>query len=300
MLIRQYDYCTDVPQTGHNKRPHWNVLSHSTTPHCHHFSTISRLQRHFRRCGSTSNRPHNRRLRGTTPAQDLHIQHVPLQDRLRPAAATIWLEQANIHIRRRLARWRGVLFTDESWFSLFRADGRQRVRRRVGWCQWCGSMVAVRVMVWSGVCYGQWTQVHFIDGILNAQRYRDEILKFTVVPFIHNHHLMLQHDNAPTEHVWDALDTTRTRYVYDSMFQFLPISSNFTQPLKRSGPTFHRPQSTTWSTLCEGDVRQMEANGGHTRYWLVFWSPQYSKTAHFSVAFYCGQSETHLCNNHTV
>ncbi len=49
--------------------------------------------------------------------------------------------------------------------------------------------------------------------------------------------------------------------VYDSMFQFLPISSNFAQPLKRSGPTFHRPQSTTWSTLCEGDglhcVRQM-------------------------------------------
>ncbi len=41
--------------------------------------------------------------------------------------------------------------------------------------------------------------------------------------------------------------------VYDSVFQFLPISSNFAQPLKRSGPTFHRPQSTTWSTLCEGD-----------------------------------------------
>ncbi len=42
--------------------------------------------------------------------------------------------------------------------------------------------------------------------------------------------------------------------IYDSVFQFLPISSNFAQPLKRSGPTFHRPQSTTWSTLCEGDV----------------------------------------------
>ncbi len=41
--------------------------------------------------------------------------------------------------------------------------------------------------------------------------------------------------------------------VYDSVFQFLPISSNFAQPLKRSGPTFNRPQSTTWSTLCEGD-----------------------------------------------
>ncbi len=46
--------------------------------------------------------------------------------------------------------------------------------------------------------------------------------------------------------------------VYDSVFQFLPIYSNFAQPLKR---TFHRPQSTTRSTLCEGDalhcVRQM-------------------------------------------
>ena len=29
------------------------------------------------------------------------------------------------------------------------------------------------------------------------------------------------------------------------------------------------PQSTAWSTLCEGDV---VANDGHTRYWLVFWS----------------------------
>ncbi len=80
-------------------------------------------------------------------------------------------------------------------------------------------------MVWARICYGQRTQVHFIDGILNAQRYRDEI-----------HHLMLQHDNAqphvvrictqfleaenipvlvwpsysldmsPIEHVWDPLD----------------------------------------------------------------------------------------------
>ncbi len=114
--------------------------------------------------------------------------------------------------------------------------------------------------------------MHFIDGILNAQIYREEILRPIVVPFIHDHHLMLQHDKAqprvarirtqfleaenipvlawpayspdmsPIAHVWDALDR---RIQQRSVFQFLPISSNFTQPLKRSEPTFHRPESTT-------------------------------------------------------
>ncbi len=126
-----------------------------------HFSTIS-----------TSNRPHNCILHVTTSAQYLQIQHLHLQDRLRPAtrtaAATIGLhnqiisaqtvrnrlreahlharrphrgfdltavrhrnrlEWTKAHIRWHLALWRGVLFTDESWFSLYSADGRPRV-----WC----------------------------------------------------------------------------------------------------------------------------------------------------------------------
>ena len=42
--------------------------------------------------------------------------------------------------------------------------------------------------------------------------------------------------------------------VYDSMIQFPITSSNFKRPLKRSGTTFHWPQSTAWSTVCEGGV----------------------------------------------
>ncbi len=261
-----------------------------------HFSTINRLQRRFREFGSTS----NRRPHVTTPAQDLHIQHLHLQDRLRPAtrtaAATIGLhnqrisaqtvinrlreahlharrphrgldltafhrrnglEWANAHIRWRLALWRGVLFMDESRFSLNRADGRQRVWRCVGE-RFADVNVVDRVahggggvMVWAGVCYGQRKLVHFIDGLLNAQRYSEKILKPIVVPFIHDHHLMLQHDNArphdarictqfqeaenipvlvwpvyspdmsPIEHVWDALDR-RIR-------QRVPVPANIQQ-----------------------------------------------------------------------
>jgi hypothetical protein len=32
--------------------------------------------------------------------------------------------------------------------------------------------------------------------------------------------------------------------VYNSVFQFPPISINFAQPFKRGGTAFHRPQST--------------------------------------------------------
>ncbi len=84
--------------------------------------------------------------------------------------------------------------------------------------------------------------------------------------------------------------------VYDSVFQFLPISSNFAQPLKRSGPTFHRPQSTTWSTLCEVDGKWWShqiLTGFQT-------PPDPPNTADFRVGFYCGQPKEHLCNNYAV
>jgi hypothetical protein len=132
------------------------------------------------------------------------------------------------------------------------------------------------VRVWPGISYEQQTQLHFINVNFNAKRYHDEILRPMVVLFICCHHLMFQHYNiqshvtrictqfleaenvpvlpwpayspnmSPIEPIWDALG-----WLVDSVFQFPPISSNFAQPLKRSGTTFHRPQSTAWSTLCD-------------------------------------------------
>ncbi len=262
------------------------------------FSTISRLQRRFREFGSASNRPHNRRPRETTPAQDLHIQHLYLQDRLRPATRTAtatiglhnqrnsaqtvrnrlreahlharhpdrgldltavrrrnWLEWSNAHIRWRLTLWRGVLFTDESLFSLYRAVGRQ--------CVWCRvgerfadvnvvdrvAHVGAGVMVWTGVFYGH-TITSCCSIMMHGPMLQGSVhnsWKLKPSQFLHGQHTHRTcHPSSVFGMLWIG--------VYDSVFQFLPISSNFTQPLKRSGPTFHRPQSTTWSTLCEGDV----------------------------------------------
>ncbi|KAL0178562.1 hypothetical protein M9458_027456, partial [Cirrhinus mrigala] len=157
------------------------------------------------------------------------------------------------------------------------------------WIEW--SMVAVGFKVWAGVCYGQRTQAHFIDGILNAQRYCDEILR-PIVPFIHDHHLMLQHDNAQPyvarictqfletenipvlawaayspdmssiEHVRDALDRRIRRRV--------PVPANIQQ--------LRTPIEEEWTNIPKATINNLvnsmrrrcvalrEVNGGHTRY----------------------------------
>ncbi len=87
----------------------------------------------FREFGSTSIRTaaatiglHNQRIYAQTVRNRLREAH--LHDR-RPHRGLDQTEWANPHIRWRLVLWRGVLFTDESRFLLYRADGRQRVWR---------------------------------------------------------------------------------------------------------------------------------------------------------------------------
>ena len=53
-----------------------------------HYSTIIRLRQRFQQTGRTANRPHRRRPRANTPAQDRYIRLVHLRDRFRPATRT--------------------------------------------------------------------------------------------------------------------------------------------------------------------------------------------------------------------
>ena len=141
-----------------------------------------------------------------------------------------------------MRQWRRVLFTDESRFTLYRADGRRRVYRRRGE-RFADACVVERdrfgggsVMVWGGIAHGIKSQLIIVAGNMTAVRYRDEILRPVAVPLVQQRNLILQLDNArphvarvckdflannniaplawppyspdltPIEHMWDELD----------------------------------------------------------------------------------------------
>ncbi len=116
----------------------------------------------------------------------------------------------------------------------------------------------------------------FFDGILNAQRYRDEILRSIVEPHVARIcALFMEAENIPVlawpayspdmssiEHVWDALDR-RIR-------QHVPVPANIQQ--------IHTAIEEEWITIPQATINNLiksmrrrcvalrEANGGHTRY----------------------------------
>ena len=74
------------------------------------------------------------------------------------------------------------MFSDESRYLLYRADGRQRVYRRDKQCYRDNCLVehdqfgGGGLMVRAGISYGHRTPLVFIDGSLTAQRYVDVVL----------------------------------------------------------------------------------------------------------------------------
>ena len=127
---------------------------------------------------------------------------------------------------------------------------------------------------------------------------RDTVTKSFFVPFIRRHHLMFQHDNArphvaristqfleaehvpvlpwpasspdmsPIEHVWDALGRLERQHG--------PVPANIHQLRTAIEEEWDNIPQATINSLINSMWRRCvalhEANGGHTRYWLVFWS----------------------------
>lgn len=134
-------------------------------------------------------------------------------------------------------------------------------------------------MIQEGVCYGQ--QLHVIDAQINHK----EMLRLSVVPFIHNitsccsiiiHGQMLEeflHGQRPnqTRHPWSML--VEDRWIR-RVFQLLP-TTNFTHP---------RSVDQLWSDQTPTGLLP----------------PQSRTPTHFQVVFYCGQLDAHLCNNPAV
>jgi transposase len=124
---------------------------------------------------------------------------------LTPGHRRARLAWARRHQRLTQLQWNKVMVTDESRILLQRIDGRLRIWRRRGerYADACtvetdrfgggGSL-----MVWGGISGSHRTALVIVEGNLNGMRYRDEILRGHVIPFLQQHPEVttFQHDNA--------------------------------------------------------------------------------------------------------
>ena len=114
------------------------------------------------------------------------------------------LQWATEHRRWTVNEWSRVLFTDESRFVVDHHDGGIRVWREVG--QRYDPQFAAphnrwgsgSVMVWAGIAANRRTVLHVVQGNMNAQNYRDNVLVPIVVPIANEMrpNFILMDDNA--------------------------------------------------------------------------------------------------------
>ena len=235
------------------------------------------------------NRLRERNIRPRRPA----IRPV-LQQRHRVAR----LAWCRAHLRFTRRDWARILFSDESRFHLDSSDGRSRVYRRVGERYQDNCVVERRffgggsIMVWGGITGNARTPLVVINGNLTGARYRDEILQAHVVPFVRQHAVTLQQDNArphiarvvtdfltqqtvnvlpwpavspdlsPIEHAWDEMER-RLRQLPNQPVTLAELSRALVRIWNGIPQAFFTNLVGSMRRRCNASIT---ANGGHTRY----------------------------------
>lgn len=247
--------------------------------------------------------PGLRRISPRTVRNRLRERHIrPRRPAIRPVlqrrhrvARLAWCRR---HLRFTRRDWARILFSDESRFHLDSSDGRSRVYRRVGERFQDNCVVERRpfgggsVMVWGGITANARTPLVVIDGNLTGARYRDEILQAHVIPFVQQHHVTLQHDNArphvarvvtdfltqqnvdvlpwpavspdlsPIEHVWDEMQR-RLRQLPNQPVTLAELSRALVRIWNGIPQAFFNNLVGSMRRRCNACIT---ANGGHTRY----------------------------------
>ena len=260
------------------------------------------LERHSRSCSALTgtrmsvqtvrNRLHSAGLRARRP-----YVGVPLSQRHRQARLA-WTRQ---HRRWTNQQWATVLFTDESRFLLDMLDRRRRLWRRIGE-RYANCAIVEHdrygggsLMVWGGISVRFRTELLVLNGTLTGQRYINEVLQPVVLPFVQQHHVVLQDVNArphrarivqqflqqnnvdhlnwptrspdlsPIEHVWDILgQRVRQRVPWPRTLQALGAALQ--EEWRRIPQLQIARHIRSMSRRC---VSCIDATGGHTRYWQI-------------------------------
>ena len=108
------------------------------------------------------------------------------------------------HLHFRRADWDLILFSDECWFNLSHAEGRETVCCRRGE-RFADAGVLERdrfgggsILVWGGITGGNKTRLIVINGNINSQIYINDVLAVEALPYIQfrGPNVTFLHDNA--------------------------------------------------------------------------------------------------------